>query len=329
MTVVLSKAYRGERARIEALIAQAEAEIRRAFARFLADVRSGAVRQQVRRVLESSGVEAALNVIDAHVARLGAALTSIFQRVGASEAAVLASRFKLDRAAVVVSFDPTNPRAAELMRTSRLEFVREMTRLQREATRAAVTDALRAGYGPAKTAASFYDSIGLTEYQRRAVANYRRLLEAGDAAALNRDLRDRRFDSSVRAAAESGEPLGAAKIDRMVDRYCDRYLRYRAETIARTEAHRVVGQARLEATEQVVEEAGISRDRVVRTWATTEDKRTRDSHSAMNGQQRGLDEPYDSPYGSRFMFPGDGSLGADASELVNCRCTEYIEVLRD
>lgn len=326
---VVKGAPRGDRARIEKLLAWAEARIRRAFRRFLDEIQSAAVRRQVRAALERDGVEAALRVVDAHIARMSAVLFDVFQEAGRSEVAALAGKIRMAGARVAVSFDPTHPHAADLMRRNRLEFVREMTRAQREATRAALVDALRTGAGPAKTASAFYESIGLTEAQRRAVRNYRGLLEASDAAALSRDLRDRRFDPSVRRAAESGEPLGADKIDRMVAGYRDRYLRYRAETIARTETTRVVGQARLEATSQVVEDVGIPRELVVRTWAASLDNRTRDSHEMMNGQQRGLAEPYDSPYGARFMFPGDASLGAPAEELVNCRCTEYIEIRPD
>lgn len=328
MLVYSKAAPRGERARIERLIAWAESAIRRAFRRFLDDVRSAAVRQQVRRALEQRNIGAALRVIDSHIARMGSALTEVFQRAGTSEAASLARRLRVGGAHIAISFDPTNPRAAELMRLNRLEFVRQMSLAQAESIRNALVDALRAGYGTTKTAAAFQDAIGLTEAQRLAVANYRRLLESSDLAALSRDLRDRRYDAAVRRAA-AGEPLGAERIERMVAGYRNRYLRYRASTVARTETHRIVGQARVQATEQVLDDVGIPRDQVVRTWAATLDRRTRDSHAMMNGQQRGMDEPYESPYGSRFMFPGDGSLGADAAELVNCRCTEFIEIKRE
>lgn len=323
--MMIEKARSSERARIEALLAREEARMRRAFRRFLDDVKSDPVLRQIRIALEDGGIEAALRVIDAHVARMGPVVAQMFQATGQAEVEALAA--KLGNALTALSFDPTYPRAAALMRTNTLEFVREMTRAQREATRAALVEALQTGAGPAETARLLRDSIGLTEYQRRAVANYRALLEAGDAAALARDLRDRRFDSSVRRAAEDDEPLGADKIDRMVEQYQNRFLQYRGENIARTEAQRTVGEARRESLGQVLEQIGEPRSAVRRTWVTTEDGRERDTHSEMDGQQRGIDEPYESPSGARLMFPGDSSLGAPASEVVNCRCTEMFDVV--
>lgn len=327
MPEVSKAAPRGERARIEELIAREEARVRRAFRRFLDDVRSDVVRRQVRVALEREGIESALRVIDAHVARLGAVITQVFQSAGAAEVAAVGRRLRGTRARVAVSFDPTYPRAAEIMRRSRLGFVREMTRSQRESTRAALVEALQTGAGTVQTARALADSIGLTERQRRAVGNYRRLLEAGDAEALNRDLRDRRFDSSVRRAAETGEPLGAEKIDRMVAQYRNRYLQYRAESIARTETLRAVGQARRESLEQVMEQVELPRSQAVRTWAATRDDRVRDTHAGMDGQRVALDEPFESESGARFMFPGDESLGAPPEEIIQCRCTELYEIL--
>lgn len=322
---MLSKAS-GERARIEALIAREEARVRRAFRRFLDEVRSDAVRRQVRIALEQEGIEAASRVIDAHVVRLSGAINTVFQAAATSEVAALAPRVAAQAARVAIAFDPGFPRAAALMRQTRLAFVAEISRSQRESLRGALAEALQAGTGTQQTARAIRESLGLTETQRRAVANYRRLLEIGDAAALARDIRDRRFDASVRRAVESGEPLGAKQIARMVDRYRARYLQYRAESVARTETIRTVGRARREAMAQTIEQAEIPRGSVRRTWASTRDKRVRDTHDAMDGQQvRGFDTPFVSPSGARLMFPGDESLGAPASEVINCRCAELYE----
>lgn len=325
MTYDLDKAApRGERARIEQLIAGQEAGVRRAFRRFLDDVRSRAVRRQVRLALERQGIDAALRVVDAHVARLGAILPRVFQAAGVAEGAALARQ--LDRAGVAVSFDPSYPRAAALMRQNSLRFVREFGAAQREATRAALTEALQSGAGPIQTARAFCDSIGLTEYQRQVVANYRRALETGDASILTRDLRDRRFDASARRLLENGEPLGPRRIQRMVEQYRNRFLQLRGETIARTETQAVVNQARDEALAQTMDQADLPPDAVVQTWRATQDERTRDTHAAMDGQQRSKGDPFVSPSGARLLYPGDRSLGAPASEIVNCRCVLLAEV---
>lgn len=60
-----------------------------------------------------------------------------------------------------------------------------------------------------------------------------------------------------------------------------------------------------------------------KTWVTMLDNRVRDTHTDMEGVTIPILEPF-MVGDSLLMFPGDDSLGADASELVNCRChVEY------
>lgn len=223
---------------------------------------------------------------------------------------------------VGLSFDPELAAAAALMEGQDLDFIAEFTDSQREAVRRALVAALRQGKGTQAVARAFRNAIGLTAYQQDVVDNYRDLLERNSAASLDRVLRDRRYDPGVERALATDEPLSNARIDAMVDRYAARYLAMRAETIARTETTRVLNTARQETTMQVVESSGIPEDEVVRTWAATDDNRTRDTHAAMDGQERGLNEPFESPSGAQLMFPGDPSAPAD--ETINCRCAVLV-----
>jgi uncharacterized protein with gpF-like domain len=156
------------------------------------------------------------------------------------------------------------------------------------------------------------------------VDNYRALLESGNRQALERELRDRRFDRTVEEAIANDEVLAPATIERMVSRYHDRFLDLRAETIARTESLRALSEARQEATEQIIEQTGILPEAVTRTWRATHDERTRDTHAAMDGQRVGLTEPFISPSGAQLMYPGDPS--APASETISCRCVVTIDI---
>lgn len=322
MSGQLEKA-RGDLARIEELLKRAASAVRRAFRKFVEDVRSPAAVRAIRVALEERGIDAALAVIDAHVVRFANVLPRAFQDAALRETVTLAAKVRRVDPRLVVSFDPSHPRAAELMRQNRLDFVREVTRAQRDALRSALAEALQTGAGPVQTARAIRGSIGLTQTQLAAVNNYRALLEAGDAAALARGLRDRRFDAAVGRATE-GEPLGKERIDRMVEGYRARYLQYRAETIARTESLRVVNLARAEALQQVLEDTGLPTESVRRTWRATQDKRTRDTHSAMDGQVKGLNEPFESPSGALLEFPGDPT--APPSESVNCRCVVLVDI---
>lgn len=90
--------------------------------------------------------------------------------------------------------------------------------------------------------------------------------------------------------------------------------RGRANAIAQTETTAAYNHADLEAYRQsdLVEE---------REWVSQgADGHTRPSHLEMTGAVAKLDEPFVFPSGDRVMFPGDSSLGADPSEIIECRC---------
>ena len=54
-------------------------------------------------------------------------------------------------------------------------------------------------------------------------------------------------------------------------------------------------------------------------WATSGLGNTRDSHAAMDGIIVEQDEPFQLK-GGLMMYPHDGSMGADAGEIINCAC---------
>ncbi len=102
---------------------------------------------------------------------------------------------------------------------------------------------------------------------------------------------------------------------RISDSYAFSY--QRAETIAQTEV-----TAAAAAGKRYSIKANISNyAKLTKTWSAVSDRRTRPSHNTANGQERKFNTPYNVG-GSRLMFPGDTSLGASATEIVRCRCTE-------
>lgn len=312
-----------ERERIERLLNQQERRIRDAFSEYLRNVRSGAVLRQVREALEAGDIARAMAVLDSYIATLAAVIPAIIVDVGQREMEAMRAMFRRAKPTVSIAFDPGNPRAAELMRASRLEFITNFTNSQRSAVREALQDALERGLGPIQSARAFRDAMGLTEGQMGWVRRYRAALESGDEAelrrVLDRDLRDRRFDRSIDAAIDGRRNLTQSQIDRMVTRYQERALMYRSEVIARTEGLRAVSVARDEALTQAMDQTGIEPDRVVQTWVATRDGRTRDAHRSMNGQQRRRGEPFEAPNGELLRYPGDPS--GSAAMVVNCRCS--------
>jgi len=83
-------------------------------------------------------------------------------------------------------------------------------------------------------------------------------------------------------------------------------------TVTRTEVNAVGNLAALDAAYR----SGAR----FKTWETFGDGKVRPSHKAVGGTRIPIDEPF-TVGGSKMMFPTDSSLGADACEIVNCRCT--------
>lgn len=268
------------------------------------------------RLLEAGRFDDAIDV----AARAGAIRVSDSYAAVYVAAGVEASTFVERALDITIGFDQVNVRAVQHMQNERLRLIREFTNEQRLATRTALVDGIQRGLNPRQQARNFRQSIGLTQRQVAAVQNYRRLLEGtsdGDTSALTRQLRDRRFDGTVRRAARQREPLTALQIDRMVERYGDRYVKYRAEVIARTEALRAVHAGSDEAFRQAIDVGSIAATEVERTWVTAADERVRSSHAALGGLVRRIDETYPG-FNGALRYPGDPL--APGSETIQCRC---------
>jgi hypothetical protein len=80
--------------------------------------------------------------------------------------------------------------------------------------------------------------------------------------------------------------------------------------IARTEGHRIQCQATMDACYKA-KDMGAD---VVKQWDATLDARTRDSHAAVDGEVKELDEKFS----NGLMFPGDPN--GMAAEVIHCRC---------
>ena len=151
------------------------------------------------------------------------------------------------------------------------------------------------------------------------VANYRRSLEEGTSGALDRKLRDGRFDRTVRRSIDEGGILKKPQVERMVGRYRDRWLKYRSEVIGRTEGLRAVNGGQRDMLRAAVDEGSLTNDQLRREWNTAIDERVRDSHSPMSGQEvEGVNQPFISGLGNELLHPGDP--GAPAEDTVQCRC---------
>lgn len=238
-------------------------------------------------------------------------------------------------------FNPRNPAVEQDLRTASSNFITRIENDARESIRTVLQDGISRGDNPRRTALDIVGRIntqtrqreggviGLTPNQTRWTLNARTYLDTLDNKYFTLTMRDKRFDSTVKTAIENGKPLPAETVSKLVTAYKNRALKYRAETISRTETIQSINRANFQAHEQGIADGLFTRDQVSKWWDDAGDGRTRTTHLLLGRQYSRtngipLDQPFVSVSGSRFMYSGDTSLGADASEIVQCRCvTRY------
>lgn len=306
------------------LLEQAEPRVRRAFLRAVAGAQLELPLAQVARLLEAGRLLEAAAVMERVAPAVHAEVQAAYAAAGVNAAAAINAQ--LARRAAPVTFDLLNARAVTSLQSTRLRLVRELTQEARSVALVVMQAGVDRGLAPVAIARELRASLGLTARQAQSVQNYRRLLEQGSAGALRRQLRDRRFDRAVLAAAEGRRALTADQIDRMVERYRQRMVAHRAATVANTEALRAVHAGEQEMWEQAVASGQVARDDVVAVWRTASDEKVRPSHAAMNGQARSLGQPFRSGAGNALLYPGDPD--APAGDTVRCRCVLQRRVRR-
>ena len=299
--------------RLNALIDRAEPRLRRAFLQAVLQMKEEATLPQLAELIAAGRTEEALATLEAAVGRFANSTNAVLINAGESTATFIGGAL-----GTIIDFDQVNERAVANMRANRFRLVTQFTQEQVVATREALTEGIIRGLNPRQQARAFRASLGLTESQVGAVNNFRRLLEENSSETLTRQLRDRRFDSTIRRAVDSGDPLSRAQVDRMVTRYEQRSLVMRSETIARTESLRAVHEGNDEMFRQAFESGDLKPEQLTQFWNIAGDIHVRDSHTSMDGQERAVGVPFETGAGNLLRFPGDSA--APAEEVVQCRC---------
>jgi hypothetical protein len=339
MTTRLPKAVRDA-------LAKLEPQVQRAFLEAIGDITRVIDLQSVVRALEAGDIEAAVKAMRFEASLFGAVDRSLEEAYRAGGIAAIGSlpviRDPFDGGRIALGFDGRHPRAERWARDMSSRLIVEIVEDQRNMARDVIRQGLEAGRGPRATALDIVGRvnkttkrregglIGLTSNQAQWVKNAEDQLRAGDYSGyLGRDLRNKQFDNLVAKAARDGRPLTGAEIEKVSGAYRSNILRYRGETIARTETITAYRAGNREGFQQLVDTGAVRDDQIVRVWGATGDKRTRDSHGFMNGDRvRGLKEPW-RVGGSLMLYPGDTSLGASGGQTINCRCWEQIRIEYD
>ena len=312
--------------------------VQQAFLQSISNIQSDAQLNLIITALNDGDIDRALrllNISAAYFAPLDRALADAYQQGGDWAIEGIKQIARSQGATVVVRFDGRNLRAEEILKQRSSRLIAEITQDQIETVRTVLTQNMANGVSPRKAALNIVGRInretgrreggalGLTsqesQYADRALAQ----LTSGDPAQmreyLNRSARDRRFDSAIVRAIDDGKPVSASDAERITNRYRDILLRKRGERIARTELLGSLHAAQSEGTQQLIDSGQITPDQVSEEWDAANDEDTRESHANADGQVKGQDGTF-SIGGYRMRYPGDSSLGAPASEIINCRC---------
>lgn len=219
-----------------------------------------------------------------------------------------------------VSFNVGSLSAQQAMAGIDPSKIQSLNRQTLEGIRQALSAGLAAGLNPIDIARDLREGLGLTPNQEAAVRNYRAALEAGSAKASRYQLRDKRF--------KGGKDLPKAKIDKMVTRYKERYLKYRSQTIARTETARAISMGQDALWRQAIADGKYKADQIGKRWVYTSDGRARHAHVTIPTRNKDnpplIGEPFQSELGP-IQYPGDAA--AAAGNVCNCRCAVVYRVL--
>ena len=221
-----------------------------------------------------------------------------------------------------VTFNAYNPRAVAAMQAQGGRLVQQVSQGIKDMVREVSAQGLVLGDNPITTARVIRGSIGLTVQQRQAVANYRKLLLNGNPDALERALRDQRYDKTVRAWLDGVRAVDPDKVDDMVARYEQRYIKYRAETIARTEAMNALAVGNRLAWEEVFDAGRLARSGVRRYWHVARDERLCEYCEPI---------PRMNPNGVAFDQLFQTPKGPCMDPLIHpqCRCVVFVRPVTD
>ena len=192
----------------------------------------------------------------------------------------------LGRIGINTNFNLKSPEAINWARTNSSSLITNISSETRKGVQSVIGSAFDLGIPPKDAAKVIRNMVGLTEKQSIAASRYRDKI--------------------------SNQDRPTDQVERMAARYESKLLRYRGETIARTEIITSAHQGQKEAWQQAVDEGLLDPSETNREWITTDDDRLCPICEPMNGQIVELNEPF---------IDGDGEHVDEPPVHPNCRCT--------
>jgi hypothetical protein len=296
----------------DALVRRLENRLRSSWVRGMRDARSANRSATLASRVGQNDVAALLVDLEPALRTFAAEVSAGYVHAGAR-----AARRIQETAGRAFALDQSDPDAVRWMRDTASRVVRPVVEEQQAVARRVFQHGTARGLSPARIAEDVRASIGLTVAQVDQVERYRVLLERGDFRnALRYRLSDGRSDAALRRALSDGRLLGTERVDAMVRRYRDNWLRHRADTLALELATAATAAGELEAYAQAFDADVIDEADVTKEWVDRGDDRVRNSHRHVAGPI-----PVWQDFlvgGHRARYPGDPRL--PASERAGCRC---------
>lgn len=260
--------------------------------------------------------------------RLQPAKRLLMLAYGGGRHALLSSLPDVRKDTLTFSFDRLAPQTQEAADQFAAQWVREITDEIRQTIAATGQNLIGQGASVPRLTQGVRESIGLTRAQAGAVANYRAMLEQRSPEALNRALRDKRFDRSLLSHVEGMKPLSAEQIDKQVAAYHQRYLTFRARSIARYESLFASNAGAISGIRSGVK-TGLLPAATRKAWLVANDERLCPKcRSIVEIQPDGV--PLDAQFEWRVHTSRGGRGGTvDTAPLhVLCRCTVTFRVVK-
>lgn len=213
---------------------------------------------------------------------------------------------------VSVAFDYLSPNVITAIRQLETRTLGALQESTKETLRAFVEQGFREQLSAPAMVRDIKDLFGLAPSQAQEVLNFREALMGLNGRSITSyKLRNRTVD---RLLAKG--PLTPEQVDRYTEIYRKRRIAQNAYTNARTAAGDAQKLANRLAWQTAVDSGVVDGGRLKHQWIGVMDDRERASHVLMEKQI----QPFDQPYSSGQMIPGEGEW--------NCRCVERFFVAR-
>lgn len=322
---------------IRDLIKKMEPALARAFMESIRDITDSVKISLLIDAIAKQDIDLVLRLLSispADFSALSLAQIDAFNQAGA----IYISKVKIPDTRLRFRWDARNHLAASAAERLSSNMITREVETSKQAVRQLLGRSFEEGRGPRDIALDIVGRkvagkrkggvVGLNAPQEEWRDSYRRKLNELSADYKSNSLRNRRYDKTIDKAIREGNPLSKDFIERATSDYSDRLLKYRGDTIARTEMSFAVESANAASFGQAAEQSGVPSQFQRRRWRHGGGGlNPRHGHEALNDQVRYGNEPFESVVnGSTAYMMHAHDPDAGAAHNVSCTCTTLYEV---